>query len=257
MSAKNLPESYLSRVKVASSIRITAILIIPFVLISLPLAAIAEESIYDNAQSLMDEGKFDEAEAALNKRLSSDDKDVVALSLLGEVYHRKNDRDKAIKFLDKAVSIDPKYPAAYLYRGKLYFSMQKFDEAADEFSLYIENMRPLIISSPENIDQYIANLHDISQISFELKRYDLLYETLSDILRLSPKDQPATYNMGIYYYIYERDRPKSYSYFTKAVELDPSTQTASKARYAIEFMRSNPDPRVEPDFSFIDKEYRD
>lgn len=251
MSEKNLLESYLNRVKTASPVIITATFIISFILVSGPLAASAEESIYKDAQGFLAEGRFDEAEAALNKKLSSDDRDVAALSLLGEVYRQKDDRKKALKFLDKAVSIDPKYPVTYLYRGKLYFSMQKFDEVTGEFSLYIENMRPLIISEKNNIGSYIAGLHDISHIYFGLKKYDELREVLDEILKLFPKDQAAMYNLGIYYYIYDRNRPKAYSCFMKTIEIDPAASLAAKARYAIEFMRTNPDSRVEPDLSFM------
>jgi hypothetical protein len=39
------------------------------------------------------------------------------------------------------------------------------------------------------------------------------------------------------------------------MSINPDSDTGRAARYAIEFMRNNPDPRIVPDFSFIDQEY--
>jgi len=185
----------------------------------------------------------------------SAEEDASTLSSLGEACRREGDYKKALKYLDKAISIDPKYPMAYMYKGKLYFSMQKFEEVPAEFDLFRESMRPL--AANDDIKQfYIESLHDICTTYFELKKYEKARAILDEILKLSPKDQVAIYNSGIYYYVYERNRSSAYSLFSKAIEIDPATHTAAKARYAIEFMRANSDPRMEPDFSFIDQEYR-
>ncbi|MCX5677847.1 MAG: tetratricopeptide repeat protein [Candidatus Omnitrophica bacterium] len=186
----------------------------------------------------------------------SAEEDASTLSSLGEACRKEGDYKKALKYLDKAISIDPKYPMAYMYKGKVYFSMQKFEEVGEEFDLFRENMRPL--AANDDIKQfYIESLHDICAIYFELKKYERARAILDEILKLSPKDQVAIYNSGIYYYVYERNRSSAYNLFSKAIEIDPTTHTAAKAKYAIEFMRANSDPRMEPDFSFIDQEYRD
>ena len=185
----------------------------------------------------------------------SAEEDASTLSSLGEACRKEGDNKKALKYLDRAISIDPKYPMAHMYKGKLYFSMQKFDEVGEEFDLFRENMRPL--AANDDINQfYIERLHDICTIYFELKKYDKARAILDEILKLSPRDQTAIYNSGIYYYVYERNRSSAYNLFSKAIEIDPATHTAAKARYAIEFIRTNSDPRMEPDFSFIDQEYR-
>ena len=145
---------------------------------------------------------------------------------------------------------------AILDRGKFYYSKQKFDEAVSEFDRYMERMRPLATTDATRA-VYINDLHDISQICFGLKRYVAGRKFLDEILKLLPEDQTATYNLGIYYYKYERSRSMAYKFFSKAVQIDPASGTAAKAKYAIEFIRANPDPRIEPEFSFIDKEFRD
>lgn len=186
----------------------------------------------------------------------SAEEDASTLSSMGEACRKEGDYKKALKYLDKAISIEPKYPMSYMYKGKLYFSMQKFEDVPRQFDLFRDNMRPL--AADDGVKQfYIEKLHDICAIYFELKEYEKARAILDEILKLSPKDQTAIYNSGIYHYVYERNRSKAYNLFSKAIEIDPAAGTAAKARYAIEFMRANSDPRMEPDFSFIDQEFRD
>lgn len=208
---------------------------------------------YDEIENLLSEGRLNEAEAILNKVAENNDKDPVVLVLLGELYCEKGDRNKAIKFLNKAISLDPKYPIPHFYRGKTLFLMQKLDEAAEDFNLFMKKMRPLVKSSEEK-SFYIARLHEISHIYFSFKRYEEAKKVIDEVLSIDPNDQTATYNTGIYYYVYERNRPTAYQYFSRAAQINANTRTAGRARYAIEFMRTNPDPRIEPDFDFLDRE---
>jgi tetratricopeptide (TPR) repeat protein len=142
------------------------------------------------------------------------EEDASTLSSLGEASRKEGDYKKALKYLDKAISIDPKYPMSYMYKGKLYFSMQKFDEVPAEFDLFRDSMRSM--TANDDIKQfYIASLHDICTIYFELKKYGELRTALDEILKLSPKDQTAIYNSGIYYYVYERNRSRALVFFQR------------------------------------------
>jgi len=92
---------------------------------------------------------------------------------------------------------------------------------------------------------------------FGLKRYAELYAVLGEILKIFPKDTTALYNLGLYYYYSEHNRSKAYSYLKSVIDIDPDGRLVPKARYAMEFVRANPDPRFAPDDSFIDQEYND
>ena len=83
--------------------------------------------------------------------------------------------------------------------------------------------------------------------------YDDFYAVNQRILNALPDDQIATYNLGVYYYVYGRSNSKAYQLFNKVIALAPDSDLANKARYAVEFMRANPDSRMAPDFDFIDK----
>jgi tetratricopeptide (TPR) repeat protein len=234
--------------------------ITPVIAVSLILlftAAAGAQGEYDEVEALISDGKLDEAQLMLRRAVSYDNKDVIAAAMLGYVYLRKGERTAAMKYLKMAESIDPQFPVTYLYLGDLYYSMQRFDEAAAAFNRYMQCMEPLVAGNEANIDAYVGDLHHISQIYFGFKRYDDAAKVLDEIIRYSSHDQSALYNYGVYYYIYKRNRSKAYASFSKAIDADPSSSIAAKARYAIEFIRANPDPRMQPDFSFLDREYRD
>ena len=210
--------------------------------------------LYKDVENRIEKGEFDEAESLLNNiYLSLNDKDVTALSMLGMIYQETGDRKKAAGFLNKALKIDPRYPPAHFYLGKNYYREMRDDEAASEFAAFRASVKePSGFSDDEKLF-YINALGEISEIYFNLKIFDEFYAANQQILNISPDDQTAIYNMGVYYYVYGRSNSKAYQLFNKTIALSPDSNLAKKARYAIEFMRANPDPRVAPDFDFIDK----
>ncbi len=216
----------------------------------------AEKVADDDILGLIEDNRLDEAESILAPRINANGSDAQALAMLGEIYRRKGERNKALKFLQRAVTLKPSYPPAHLYLGKLYFMTQDLDKAAEEFNVFRKLMKPLI-ADDNSRDRYLKGLHDISILYTDVKMYAEFYDVLKEILEISPQDQTATYNMGIYYYLHERNRSRAYEYFKKAISIDPSDSVAAKAKYAIEFIRTNPDPRIEANLSFIEQEYRD
>lgn len=230
-----------------------ALLVIPILIFAAVVARAGVEQDYKKIEELVDRGSFDEAEAFLKKRLDADDKDVNAITILGDIYLKKGDKKKAFKYLQKAIGLNPLYSLPHLYLGKTYFALGEFEKAVEEFEDFRDIMRQLSLKEDEK-DSYADTLHDISHTYLNIKRYEEVYNVLQEILSLLPQDQVAMYNMGIYYYIYERSRPRAYQSFSRAIKIAPATHTAQRARYAIEFMRNNPDSRIEPDFSFLDRE---
>ena len=213
----------------------------------------AKANIRDEALQKIEQGDYAGAERMLKAQIASDKKDVVAYVLLGDLYRLKGDRRNAVKFLRKAIAIDADYAPAHLVLGNVYVLLQKDGEAVKEFRLFKEKMSGAELDAQRKA-YYVRSLHDIVITCFSIKKYDMAKEALDEILRLEPQDQEAFYNMGVYQYRYKRNRSEAYRAFSKAAEIDANSAIARKAKYAIEFMRSNPDARVEPDFSFIDNE---
>jgi tetratricopeptide (TPR) repeat protein len=78
-------------------------------------------------QSLFD-GQYSQAIAAYQAVLKRDARNVDALTHMALIVSIGGHADTALETLDKALTIDPKYPPAYLYRGQVLFE-QKQDYA--------------------------------------------------------------------------------------------------------------------------------
>ncbi len=150
----------------------------------------------------------------------------------------------------------PKEASAHFFAGRNYFLKREYDKTVEELKRYKDIMKALPRMDEKTKKMYINDLFYLSEVYFTLKRYPEARYELEEIIRLSPKEPDAYYNLGVYYYIYERSRSKAYTNFKKAIDMDPSSEAAKNANYAIEFIRNNPDARFAPDFSFIDKENR-
>jgi tetratricopeptide (TPR) repeat protein len=183
-------------------------------------------------------------------------KDYSSMVQLGIEYQDKGEKKKALQLFKDAAKAYPDYPQAHFLLGRSYFMMQKEDEAVAEFRFFMDTMKEFPPVKAEGIKWYIQCLHYISDTCSGLKRYDEMKSAISDIIALDPNDQGAYYNFGVYYYNAEHNRPEAYQKFKKAFDLDPNTSAGKRAKYAIEFMRNNPDARVAPDLSFIDQEYK-
>lgn len=209
---------------------------------------------YKDISQLMKEEKFDDAELILKKRLSLNSADYVAMTALGDIYVERGERKNAGRLYKNAVDIAPDYPVAHLMLGRLNFLSRDYENAIRELILFKEKMRLLPKLDQEIKKMYVNDLYYLSHVYFTLKRYEDARLELEEVLRIEPKEQDAYYDLGVYYYVYEHSRSKAYNSFRKAMELDSSSETAKSAQYAIEFIRTNPDARFAPDFSFIDKE---
>lgn len=212
---------------------------------------------YKDVARLLDEKRLDEAEVILKKRLSLNPSDYIAMTHLGILYQNRSDRKNALRLFKSAIKTSPDYPVSHLYLGRLYFLMRKDGDAVTELKTFKEKMKLLPRMDSDTKEMYIDSLFYLADVHFTLKQYPEARDELDEILKLDPDEEGAYYDLGVYYYIHEHSRPSAYKAFSRVIELKPGTEIAKKARYAIEFMRNNPDPRFAPDFSFLEQEYRD
>lgn len=182
------------------------------------------------------------------------EEDCVAMTRLGIAYQNSGDRSGALHLFKNAIKADPNYPATHFFLGRLYYLMQKSDDAIAEFNIFREKMNTLQSADEEMKKDFLGKLSYISEVYFAMKKYTEAKEIIEASLKIDPRDQTANYNLGVYYYTYEHSRSKAYQSFKKVIDLDAATDLAKRAQYAIEFIRNNSDPRIAPDFSFVDKE---
>lgn len=181
-------------------------------------------------------------------------KDYGGMVKFGIALQERGEKAKALQVFKDATKAYPGYPQTHFLLGKTYFTMQKESEATEEFMSFMDNMKDA--SQAMDVNAYIGYLNAIANMCDDMKQYGVMKRSIEKVLALDPKDQSAYYNLGVYYYQAERNRPEAYRNFKKSADLDVNTRIGKKAKYAIEFMRNNPDSRVEPDLSFIDQEYR-
>lgn len=202
----------------------------------------------------MRERRFNEAEALCKKQIALNPKDYIAITQLGEVYWELNNRRKAIKLFRKSIKIEPNYPYAHFLLGRAYVFEKKHDRGIKEFDIFKEKIETLSGMDKDTVDYYVAALHYIAYMYSTMKEYDKVAEECNIIIKLKPDDQKARYNLAICYYIYYRKRHNAYNELQKIIEIDPNTHTAARARFFIDYIRNNPDPRFMEDINFIEHE---
>lgn len=90
-----------------------------------PLTPQMLQGMLQAARSSLQAGRYSEAIAAYQAVLKRDPKNVDALAHLGLIVAIGGHADAAIETLDRALRIDPNYPAALLYRGQVLFEMKR------------------------------------------------------------------------------------------------------------------------------------
>lgn len=208
---------------------------------------------YKDASRMIAGGEYDKAEAALRKRLSLNGGDYVAVLQLGQIRWEKGDRKEAMKFFAKSAKMAPDYPTAHLYLGKGYAFARDTKKAMAEFKVFKEKMDRLPPMDEDTVDFYVSALHYVSYLYSLSKDYKEVINENGKILKLKPNDQDAHYNLAMAYY-YSGKNARAYEELKKVIEIDPAAPAADMAKYCIDYIRSNQDPRIRKEFLFIGKE---
>src|SRR5262249_39841577 len=90
---------------------------------------ITPEAVEALARRQLDANALDEAESGLRDLLSRTPQRAMAWFLLGRVRHARGDRDAAIDFARKALSLDPKLAAAHNDLGIFLQTQGQLEEA--------------------------------------------------------------------------------------------------------------------------------
>jgi len=209
---------------------------------------------HNDVETLIEAGRFREAEKMCRTRISSNSADYVVLTQLGRIYLEEQKYKKAIKFFKKAINIAPDYPMAHFFLGKAYVFERNPEKGLLELDIFEEKMELLPEMDEDTTDFYVGTLQYICYILSTVKRYDEVIERSKEIVKLRPNDQRAHYNLAVCYYKYLHSRSRAYGELQKVIEIDSYTHMADRARYFIDYMRKNSDSRIIGDFSFVYEE---
>jgi tetratricopeptide (TPR) repeat protein len=206
---------------------------------------------YADIDALLRMKRYGEAEAICKKKMSLNPGDYVAITQLGEIYWQQDKRRAAMKLFNRAIKLAPDFPTAHLFLGRGYFFTQKHKEAFKEFAIFKKKMRLLPDMDGETVDFYVSALHNISYYYSRLERYDKMAKECKKIIKLRPDDQIAHFNLAVCYYQHYRKLSHAYNELQRVIEIDYATRIADRAKFFIDYIRNNPDPRFSSDFSFI------
>jgi tetratricopeptide (TPR) repeat protein len=95
-----------------------------------PLPPEMLQGMLQAARTSLFEGRYTEAIAAYQAVLKRDPQNVDALTHLGLIVALGGHADVALDTLDRALAIDPDYPAALLYRGQVLYELKQDYRAA-------------------------------------------------------------------------------------------------------------------------------
>lgn len=90
-----------------------------------PLGPGVVQSMLQAARASLQEGRYGEAIAAYQAILKRDPKNVDAMTHLGLIVAIGGHADSALETFEKALTLDPNYPPALLYRGQVLYEAKK------------------------------------------------------------------------------------------------------------------------------------
>ena len=95
----------------------------------------AEPDPYKQAQSLIDDDKYQEAIPVLQKLIKDKGAYADALNLLGYSYRKSGDSKQALDYYNQALAMEPKHLGANEYLGELYLEMKMPDQAKQRLAV--------------------------------------------------------------------------------------------------------------------------
>jgi Tfp pilus assembly protein PilF len=121
------------------------------------------------------------SEDLLNKAISADPQNLKALLLLGKLYTRQNQYEKALETYQKAADLNPSMPGLFFNLGFLY-------AAKDDYALAEGAFARTIKLSPPYLDKALFNL---AVVQSKQGKRDASLHSLEKALEVNPKNQKA------------------------------------------------------------------
>lgn len=134
------------------------------------------------------------------KKLGCDEEqylNAISISISNRYQITKNaaDRDLALSHISKAIDINPDNPIYYINRGSIYFELNNFDTAEQDFDMAIaidpenseaySNKASLYLEKSKNAEKEAAKTYKEKAIEFIQKALDLNFEDSDNLKRLN------------------------------------------------------------------------
>ena len=164
---------------------------------------------FHKAQLLFHQGKHAKAKPVLQKILKQTPNHVDALKLLGYIAAASREYQGAVKYLARALELDPSSPECWYYHG---VALQHLDRHEKALASFNEALR---LHST-----FFQALHDAGLSLSALQRYDEAIARFDSAIAIDPLSWTAYYNRGIALGHLKRYEEEIASY-DKALSLNP------------------------------------
>lgn len=142
----------------------------------------------DSVKKMIQDGNLREAKDQVTRALKEDDRNVIVLTLAGDIEGIESRAIAAKEFYERAISIDPSYGYAHMGLALIYVDIGKLNDA------YLELMAAKRLL-PRNAD-LLANL---GMVQNALGNLDAACTALHQALAIDPNHAYAWNNLGISY----------------------------------------------------------
>ncbi len=141
------------------------------------------------AADLVLKNRFNEARRVLAKLIELCPDDAEVMSLLGNVYGIEGNLTKAEEWLNKALSLKPDYPRALYYMGEVYHEKEEFEKAIKMFEKAIRNF------SQDRKEDIADAYQNLGCSFWEVRRREEALEAWRTSLKYNPKQKYAKKNL--------------------------------------------------------------
>lgn len=167
---------------------------------------------YNKAVLYSDLKKYKNSLDSLNKALSTNINKTLLLKLYikkSEVFNKLQEFEEAIKYADKALSLDTKSSEAYMMKGISSRYLDKYEDAVNYFDKSIE-------LDNNNADAYVNK----AKLLCDDEKYDQASELCRKAIEINKSCAFAYTTLGVIE-VYKNNYKESIQYFDQAIEIDP------------------------------------
>lgn len=201
----------------------------------------------EQIHQLMQQGKYEEALQACFDNIEHDPKAVENYINSGILLAEANEIEKAERFFQRAIDLQPDNGSVYYNLANVYFNEQRFQEAIKLYQLSKEKgldtkdtnymiglafkqmeanreALPYLMRAAE-IDNHFEDLEVQFQYALDLCELEMFQQAipiLERILTLNNEHADAQYNLTLATYMQDEDIDKAIEGFERAIEMDPS-----------------------------------
>jgi len=178
------------------------------------------------AMSAAVKGNPRRARVILKRILAEDPQNMEALIALGALLNSsKETAEEAMKFLIRAVKIEPANPVPWGHLGESLLLLGKYDRAEKYLKKAIE-------ITPD--DPYYW--HRLGMVYDKDKRRDEALEALHNSIELNPDDETTWITLGLVY-LRKKDAENAIYAFEKVLELNPTNTVAQESLSEVSKMK--------------------